>query len=104
MQGEVLKGHLDLLLLSALRDEPAHGYRIVELLRERSAGLFELGEGTVYPALYRLERRRLLASAWQTAGGRRRRVYRLTPKGRAMLEEKRSEWKAFSGAVRAVIA
>jgi PadR family transcriptional regulator, regulatory protein PadR len=104
MQGEVLKGHLDLLLLAAIRDEPAHGYRVVELLRERSDGLFELGEGTVYPALYRLERRGLLASAWDSSSGRRRRVYRLTARGERMLTAKRSEWQAFARAVQAVVA
>jgi DNA-binding PadR family transcriptional regulator len=104
MQGEALKGHLDLLLLAALRDEPAHGYRVVELLRERSDGLFELGEGTVYPALYRLERAGLLASAWDASSGRRRRVYRLTARGERMLAEKRSEWQSFAGAVQAVVA
>ena len=104
MQREVLKGHLDLLLLATLADEPAHGYLVVERLKQRSSGAFELGEGTVYPALYRLERAGLLASSWSSAGGRRRRVYELTGKGRAMLGEKRSEWNAFSGAVRTVIA
>jgi PadR family transcriptional regulator PadR len=104
MQGEVLKGHLDMLLLAALRAEPAHGYRVVEVLRERSEGLFELGEGTVYPALYRLERRGFLGSTWDTASGRRRRVYRLTARGQSMLAEKRTEWRAFSNAVQAVVA
>ncbi len=104
MQREVLKGHLDLLLLATLAEEPAHGYLVVERLKQRSSGAFELGEGTVYPALYRLERAGLLASSWSSVGGRRRRVYELTAKGRAMLGEKRSEWNAFSGAVRAVIA
>ena len=104
MQGDVLKGHLDLLLLAALRAEPAHGYRVVELLRERSEGLFELGEGTVYPALYRLERSGLLVSAWDSASGRKRRIYRLTPRGEKMLTTKRSEWRAFANAVKAVVA
>jgi PadR family transcriptional regulator PadR len=104
MRGEVLKGHLDLLLLAALREEPAHGYRVVELLRERSDGLFELGEGTVYPALYRLEKRGLLASAWESGSGRRRRVYRLTARGEKALTVKRSEWRAFANAVGTVVA
>jgi DNA-binding PadR family transcriptional regulator len=103
MQGEVLKGHLDLLLLAALR-EPAHGYRVVEQLRERSEGLFELGEGTVYPALYRLERAGLLASSWDSSSGRRRRVYRLTSSGEKMLAAKRGEWQSFASAVQAVVA
>jgi PadR family transcriptional regulator len=103
MQGEVLKGHLELLLLAALREEPAHGYRLVELLRERSDGLFELGEGTVYPALYRLEKRGLLGSSWNSTSGRKRRVYHLTARGEASLTEKRREWSLFSKAVRAVV-
>jgi len=92
-----------MLLLAALR-EPAHGYRVVELLRDRSAGLFELGEGTVYPALYRLERQGLLASAWDASSGRRRRVYRLTARGERALAKRRESWDAFSRAVQAVVA
>ena len=104
MRGEVLKGHLDLLLLAAVRDEPAHGYRIVELLKQRSEGLFELGEGTVYPALYRLERRGLLASEWDGRSGRRRRIYRLTQRGSKTFDAKRTEWQRFTRAVEAVVA
>ena len=91
MQREVLKGHLDLLLLAAVADEPAHGYRLVELLKERSGGAFELAEGTVYPALYRLERQGLLTSAWSTVGGRRRRIYRLTRRGQGELKTRHNE-------------
>ena len=104
MQGEVLKGHLDLLLLAAVAEDPAHGYRIVELLRRRSEGLFDLGEGTIYPALYRLERRGLLASEWNRSSGRRRRVYSLTKRGENMLALKRTEWTRFTGAMQAVLA
>jgi PadR family transcriptional regulator PadR len=104
MQREVLKGHLDLLLLATVAEEPAHGYLVVERLRERTGGELDLAEGTVYPALYRLERQGLLESAWATAGGRRRRVYRLTRRGRDELSAKRSDWKRFSRAVGAVIA
>jgi DNA-binding PadR family transcriptional regulator len=98
------KGHVDLLLLALLEDDDAHGYGLVELLRERSGGAFELAEGTVYPALYRLERRRLVASAWETVGGRRRRVYRLTRTGRAEVARQRSDWQAFAQAVESVLA
>ena len=103
MRGEVLRGHLDLLILAALDREPGHGYLIVERLKERSGGVFGLGEGTVYPALHRLERSGLLASAWSTAGGRRRRVYRLTARGRRELGVRRREWSTFAGAVQAVV-
>jgi DNA-binding PadR family transcriptional regulator len=104
MRSEVLKGHLDLLLLATVAAEPAHGYRIVEELKERSSGAFELSEGTVYPALYRLERAGLLASRWDGAGARRRRVYRVTARGRRQLARGRDDWRAFASAVEAVVA
>ncbi len=103
MNGQVLKGHLDLLLLAAVRDGPAHGYAIVEALRERSGGTFDLAEGTVYPALHRLERAGLLGSRWSSASGRRRRVYELTAGGRAALQDQERDWRRFSSAVSAVL-
>ncbi len=99
-----LRGHVDVLLLSVLETGPAHGYRLAELVRERSRGAFDLPEGTVYPSLYRLERKRVVASRWQTVDGRRRRVYRLTGRGTAELERQRSEWREFTRAMDAVVA
>lgn len=104
MPKETQKGHVDLLLLSVLDRDPAHGYGLVEALRERSKGVFELAEGTIYPALYRLERQRLVASSWATVGGRRRRVYRLTARGGRELSRQRSEWRTYVEAVEAVVA
>jgi PadR family transcriptional regulator PadR len=98
-----LHGHLDLLVLAVLADAPAHGYAVIEELRRRSAGAFNLPEGTVYPALHRLETSGSLASRWQVQGGRRRRVYRLTRRGHGKLERGRGEWSAFAGAVTAVV-
>jgi PadR family transcriptional regulator len=103
MRSEVLRGHLDLLLLATIAARPAHGYRIVEDLRARSAGAFDLSEGTVYPALYRLERAGLLSSRWGTVGGRRRRVYSVTRAGRRALVERRRDWSAFAAAVDGVV-
>jgi transcriptional regulator len=103
MRSEVLKGHLDLLLLATLATGPAHGYRIVDKLRDRSEGAFALSEGTVYPALYRLERAGLLSSRWASASGRRRRVYSLTRKGRRALAERRRDWVSFAAAVEGVV-
>lgn len=103
MRSEVLRGHVDLLILATLRSGPLHGYGIVEKLRDESEGAFELAEGTVYPALYRLERGGLLSSRWTRAQGRRRRVYRLTRRGRAELERERKEWKSFANAVESVL-
>lgn len=104
MRSEVLKGHVDMLLLATLRRGPLHGYGIVEKLRGASEGAFDLAEGTVYPALYRLEKAGLLASTWTKAEGRRRRVYRLTGRGRAELARGRKEWKTFASAVESVVA
>ena len=104
MAGEELKGHLDLLLLSALAEGPSHGYQLIERLRAHSDNAFDLPEGTVYPALHRLERDGLLSSAWTAASGRRRRVYRLTRRGRGALARREAEWRSFSRAVEAVIA
>jgi PadR family transcriptional regulator, regulatory protein PadR len=97
------RGQLDLLLLGAVSAGPAHGYRVIERLREQSDGAFDLREGTVYPALHRLERDGLLESRWEDDVPRRRRVYSLTSRGRGALELKRREWSAFAGAVQAVI-
>ncbi|MBV9917002.1 MAG: helix-turn-helix transcriptional regulator [Solirubrobacterales bacterium] len=101
--GEPLKGHLDVLLLAVLGDGPRHGYAIVEQLRARSEGHFELPEGTVYPALHRLERDGLLCSEWSVVGGRRRRQYELTQRGQIALGRRANEWHRFATAVEAVL-
>ncbi len=103
MKAEKLKGHLDALVLATLRHEGAHGYAVIEKLKQRSAGAFDLAEGTVYPVLHRLEAEGLLASSWSTVAGRRRRLYRLTRRGRAALGERESEWRRFAAAVEAVL-
>ena len=103
MNAETLKGHLDLLLLAAVQPRPAHGYAIAETLRSRSGRAFDLPDGTLYPALHRLERARLLASRWSEVNGRRRRVYQLTPKGRRALAARHVEWRDFARAVHAVV-
>jgi PadR family transcriptional regulator, regulatory protein PadR len=103
MRADAVRGHLDMLLLAVVESGPAHGYAIVEELRRRSDEALDLPEGTVYPALHRLERQGLLASAWDDTSGRRRRVYRLTPLGRQALVAKRREWAGFSRTVSAVL-
>ena len=104
MRAEALKGHLDALVLATLGDEPLHGYAVIEALRARSEGAFDLAEGTVYPVLHRLEADGLLTSSWSTVAGRRRRVYRLSRRGRAALGRQRTEWRSFVRAVEAVLA
>ena len=104
MRAESLKGHLDGMILAVVGAAPVHGYAVIEELKSRSGGTFDLPEGTVYPALHRLEADGLLASAWGRAAGRRRRVYRLTRRGRAALGERRAEWRLFSHAVDGVLS
>ena len=104
MRSELLKGHLDAMLLAVLEPGPRHGYAVIEALRAGSDGTLDLPTGTVYPALHRLERAGLIESDWQTVGGRRRRAYRLTAAGRAALGEHRVTWEQFSTAVTALLA
>ncbi len=104
MSGEDIKGHLDALLLAVVAEGPVHGYAALERLRARSAGRFDLPEGTVYPALHRLEADGLLRSQWTTASGRRRRQYELTKRGRAELRTRSEHWRQFAAAVDQVLA
>lgn len=103
VRAEELKGHLDALILSVLVGGPLHGYAIIEELKRRSGGVLTLPEGTVYPALHRLERSGLLRSSWSD-GTRRRRVYRLTARGRRELSKRRDSWREFAATVEAVLA
>jgi DNA-binding PadR family transcriptional regulator len=92
MEGDALRGHLELLLLAALDQADQHGYALIEWLRARSDGALDLGEGSVYPALRRLEASGFVASSWRTDGGRRKRVYRLTKLGQKRLRSEREGW------------
>src|SRR3954469_22311404 len=98
-----IPGHLPGVRLAILRAGPLHGYGVVQALRTESEGTFDLPEGTVYPALHRLERAGLLRSRWETVGGRRRRVYSLSTKGRQASEVTRDEWRSFRRAVDGVL-
>jgi DNA-binding PadR family transcriptional regulator len=104
MRGDILKNHLELLVLNALKEGPAHGYSVISTIRERSGGEFELLEGSLYPALHRLERGGLLTSSWSEVGGRRRRVYTLSRKGRTVLAEQERDWRRFEQAMNLVLA
>ena len=104
MRGDKLKGHLDLLLLSVLADTgEAHGYKLISRLRDDSGGEFDLPEGTVYPALHRLEAGGLLRSRWVEDSGRRRRCYGITATGVTALRDMRQEWSRFVTGMHAVI-
>ncbi|MBO1756708.1 PadR family transcriptional regulator [Allobranchiibius sp. CTAmp26] len=103
MGSDLLRGHLEGLLLAVLVDAPGHGYALSQRLGERSGGALSVPEGSLYPALQRLERAGQVTSAWSVTEGRRRRVYRLSPAGRQAATRSRQEWQTFSAAVDRVI-
>jgi DNA-binding PadR family transcriptional regulator len=104
MAAELGNAQVDLLLLAILEAGPVHGYAAIAALKERSSGAFDLPEGTVYPALHRLEADGLVESRRETVQGRQRRIYALTRRGRAALRRRRHEWERTVGHVRAVLA
>ena len=104
MRAEELKGHLDALLLAALEGGPRHGYAVIEALRQSTGGRLDLPTGTIYPALHRLERARLIAGSWTVVGGRQRREYQLTAAGARALSGKRADWADFAAIVTAALA
>lgn len=104
MNPAMLKGHLDPLLLAILEAGPSYGYAIIDELRNRSDGTFDLPEGTVYPALHRLERERYVESGRAEVGKRVRRVYRLTRRGQRALADRREDWSRFSSAIDMVLS
>ena len=104
-KGELLQGTLDMLVLKALQLEPMHGWGITERIEQWSESVLQLGQGTLYPALYRLEHQGLIRSEWGvTENNRRARYYSLTPRGRRHLDEEVAGWRRTSRAVDLVLA
>src|SRR5262245_25640242 len=102
---ELLQGTLDMLVLKALQLGPMHGWGITERLEQGSNHVLQIGQGSLYPALYRLERQGHVASAWGTSeNNRRARFYSLTPAGRARLAEERHTWRRMARAVELILA
>src|SRR5258705_6698605 len=100
MEGEMLKGHLDMIVLAALAAGPAHGYAVIQEIRRRTDAAFDLPEGTIYPALHRLEQAGHLVSRWVVAeNGRRRRIYALTRLRERALADRRAVWQQFAAAL-----
>ena len=103
-QQELLKGNTDTLLLALLQSEPMYGYQIVKEVEKRSSGYFAFKEGTLYPALHRLERAKLVEGRWEeNPGSVRRRYYLITERGRQALADRLSEWQRFSRAMDSVM-
>ena len=103
-KSEVLQGTLDMLVLRALQVQPMHGWGITERIEQWSESVLQLGQGTLYPALYRLERQGLIRSEWRvTANNRRARYYALTPRGRRHLNQELADWRRMSRAINLVL-
>lgn len=97
---ELKKGSAELLVLALLEPEARHGYDLARLITERSQGVLQFHVASLYPLLYRLERRGWIEGRWvEKAGQRRRRYYRLTPPGRRVLAHQRRGWRAFVNAI-----
>ena len=101
---ELLKGSTETILLSLLKQQPMYGYQIIKELDKKSQGYFRFKEGTLYPALHRLEVAGLARGKWERLNtGQERRYYYITDKGLRVLEEKIAEWQGFSTAVTLVM-
>lgn len=103
-KADVLQGTLDMLVLRALQLEPMHGWGITERIEQWSESVLQLGQGTLYPALYRLERQGLIRSEWRvTMNNRRARYYSLTRQGRRRLNQEVAEWRRMTRAINLVL-
>jgi PadR family transcriptional regulator len=104
-KGDLLQGTLDMLVLKALALEPMHGWGITERIEQWSESVLQLGQGSLYPALYRLERQGLIRSEWKvTENNRRARYYSLTRAGRRQFVDELEQWRRMSRAVNLVLA
>ena len=102
--GDLLQGTLDMLVLQALLIAPAHGYTIAQWIERSTNDLLDIEEGTLYPALHRLEERELISAVWEPSeNNRRSKVYELNAAGRKQLEAERKQWERFSGAVALIL-
>ncbi len=103
-RNDLMKGGSDSLLLCLLEQQPMYGYQIIKELEARSQGYFRFKEGTLYPALHRLEKAGLILSQWQTlANGRQRKYYHITAKGLAKLVLEKDQWQNFFNAMQLII-
>jgi len=101
---ELIKSSIDSLLLCVVEQQPMYGYEIIRELKRRSEGYFEFKEGTLYPALHRLENANLVTGKWELlTNGRRRRYYHITARGRARLEDERNRWLDFLKAMNLIL-
>lgn len=103
-ESDVLRGTLDLLILKVLTLEPMHGWGVSQRIQGRSKGVLDVNQGSLYPALQRLELRGLIDSAWQTTeNNRRAKYYRLTPAGRRAVGQETANWRRYVTAVELIL-
>ena len=104
MDSKLIAGTVEMLILDVLSRGPGYGYQISQTVGSRSQGYFELKEGSLYPALHRLERQGMLEAYWvESEAGRRRKYYKLTPAGKKAVAGKREEWDRFAAGVAGVL-
>src|ERR1700691_5615770 len=103
-QIELLQGTLDMLILQTLQGGPRHGYGLSQSIRTNSGEILKVDTGSLYPALHRLEKQKLIAAEWkQSENNQRTRVYKLTSKGKKQLRSERSRWSQLSEAIAGVL-
>jgi transcriptional regulator len=98
------KGSAEMLILSLVESRERHGYDIAQMIERESGGALTFYAASLYPLLYRLEKRDWITGRWVVAGGRRRRMYRITTAGRKVLATRRSRWRAFARAINRLAA
>lgn len=103
MDSKLLTGTLEMLVLEVISQNPSYGYEIAQTVAQQTGGLFEMKEGSLYPALHRLEQQKHVSSFWKEFEGRRRKYYRISAAGQAALEAKKEEWRQFAQAIHGVI-
>jgi len=104
VRNELVKSNIDSLLLCLINEQPMYGYQIIKELENRSQGYFKFKEGTLYPALHRLEKLQLVEGKWKSLpSGQQRKYYHITQKGHYVLTERRTNWYEFLNAVNLII-
>lgn len=106
IQGNMLRGHVETMVLAVLSNGDAHGFEIMQRLDQESRGILHLKEGTLYPTLYRLEKSGAVKAHWDDGDGSkgpRRRIYRLTQKGKRELAKRRDEWQTFVSVIGSIV-
>ncbi len=103
MDPTLISGTLDLMIMEIVSTGPSYGYEITQSVKERSGERFELKEGSLYPGLHRLERKKFLESSWREVEGRRRKYYQLTATGKKELAAKRAVWEQFASGINGIL-